>query len=49
MDPAPDGGMVGGQAPFCKEFLDIAIGERKSQVPAYGAGDHSGFEVAPFE
>ena len=49
LDPAPDRGMVSRQASFREEFLDITIGERKSEVPAHCTGDHRGFEVAPFE
>jgi hypothetical protein len=37
LDPTPNGGMVGCQAPLSKKFLDIAVRKRKSQIPAYGA------------
>jgi hypothetical protein len=48
-DPSPDGGVVGWQAALGEKFLDVTIGERKSQIPSHRTGDHRGFEVAPFE
>src|SRR5215831_16109591 len=41
--------VVGCQAALGEKFLDVTIGERKSQIPSHRTGDHRGFEVAPFE
>jgi hypothetical protein len=49
LDPLPDGGVVGWQSALAEKFLDVTIGERKSQIPSHCTGDHRGFEVAPFE
>ena len=49
LDPSPDSGVVGRQAALGEKFLDVTIGERKSQIPSHRTGDHRGFEVAPFE
>ena len=49
LDPSPDGGVVNWQASFSKKVLNVAIGERKSQIPPNCTGDHGRFEVAPFE
>ncbi len=49
LDPTPDSGVVGGEAPLREEFLDVPIGTGESQVPAHRTGDDGGFEVAPFE
>src|SRR5215471_11896027 len=49
LDPSPDGSVVGSQAALGEKFLDVPIGERKSQISPNRTGDHRGFEVAPFE
>ena len=49
LDPTPDSGVVGGEAPLREEFLDVPIGKGEPQVPAHRTGDDGGFEVAPFE
>jgi hypothetical protein len=36
--------MVGGKTSFGEKFLNIATGQRKSQIPSHGARDHRGFE-----
>ena len=49
LNPTPDGGVVGGDAPLAEEFLDVAIGKGESQIPAHRTGNDGRFEVAPFE
>jgi hypothetical protein len=49
LNPTPDSGVVGGDAPLREEFLDVPIGQGKSQIPAHRPGNDGRFEVAPFE
>jgi hypothetical protein len=49
LDPTPDGGVVGRDAPLGEEFLDATIGQGESQMPAHRTGNDGRFEVAPLE
>ena len=49
LDPAPDGHMVHGEVPLRHDFLQIAIGERISQVPANAQQDDQIFEMPSTE
>jgi hypothetical protein len=40
LDPSPDSGVVGWQSSLGEKFLDVAIGERKSQIPSNCTGDY---------
>jgi hypothetical protein len=49
LNPTPDSGVVGGDAPLGEEFLDVPIGQGESQIPAHRTGNDGRFEVAPLE
>jgi hypothetical protein len=49
LHPAPNGGVVGRQTQFYKQFLDASIRKREPQRPTDGTNNDFGFEVAPFK
>jgi hypothetical protein len=49
LDPAPDGDVVNGEVPLGPDLLQIAVGERVSQIPTNAKEDDHVFEMPPAE
>jgi hypothetical protein len=47
--PAVDGDVINLDAAFCEEFLDIAVGESVSEIPAHCQQDHFRRKPVPGE
>jgi len=49
LNPAPDGDMVNGEVPLGHDLLQIAVGERVSQIPPNAKQDDHVLEMSPAE
>src|SRR4029453_15348822 len=49
LDPPVDGDVVNVEATLGEEFLDVAVRQRKAQVPTHCQHDHLGWEAEPSE
>src|SRR5690242_3555861 len=49
LDPAVDGGVINTQTPLQHHFLEVAVAERITSVPAYAQQDDVCLEMTPLE
>jgi hypothetical protein len=49
LNPAPDRDVVNGQTSFRHDFLQVAIGQRVSQIPSHTENNHDVLEVSSTE